>query len=51
MSLTCHHCQAANPGDAMFWKVKLDADKVPDPADIARAAHENVQIRITLARP
>ena len=23
-----------NPGDARFWKVRLDGDKVPDPADI-----------------
>lgn len=38
-----------NPGDAMFWKVKLDADKVPNQADINRAARENVQIRIQLA--
>lgn len=38
-----------NPGDAMFWKVKLSADKVPDPADIERVSHENAQILITLA--
>ena len=38
-----------NPGDARFWKVKLDADKVPDPDDIARVAPENVEMRIVLA--
>lgn len=38
-----------NPGDARFWKVRLDRDKVPDPADIERVSHENTQILITLA--
>jgi hypothetical protein len=38
-----------NPGDAMFWKVRLDRDKVPDPADIERVSHQNAQILITLA--
>ena len=38
-----------NPGDAMFWKVRMDKDKVPDAEDIARIAPNNVQILITLA--
>ena len=38
-----------NPGDAMFWKVRLDAAKVPNQEDVERVARENVQIRITLA--
>ena len=38
-----------NPGDARFWKVRMDAGKVPVRADVDRAARENVQIRITLA--
>jgi len=37
-----------NPGDARFFHVSLDEDRRPDPEDVARAAHENVQIRIEL---
>ena len=37
-----------NPGDARFYKVKLDRQRNPIPDDVARAARENVQIRIEL---
>jgi hypothetical protein len=37
-----------NPGDAMFWKIRLDKDKVPFPEDIERVAPANAQIRIQL---
>ena len=38
-----------NPGDARFWKVRMDGGKSPVRADVDRAARENVQIRITLS--
>ena len=38
-----------NPGDARFYRVKLDKDRQPIPQDIAQAAKDNVQIRIELA--
>ena len=38
-----------NPGDAMFWKIRVDKDKVPNAEDVARAAPNNVQILVTLA--
>jgi len=37
-----------NPGDARFYKVKLDRNRHPIPEDIAKAAKDNVQIRIEL---
>jgi hypothetical protein len=37
-----------NPGDARFYKVKLDRQRNPIPDDVARAARENVQIQIEL---
>ena len=37
-----------NPGDARFFHVKLDENRHPNPEDIAKAAHANVQIRIDL---
>ena len=37
-----------NPGDAFFFRVKLDNGE-PVAEDLDRAAHENVQIRIALA--
>ena len=37
-----------NPGDARFFKVKLDENRHPNPEDIAKAARDNVQIRIEL---
>ncbi len=37
-----------NPGDAFFFRVKV-RDGEPDAADVVRAAHENVQIRIALS--
>ena len=37
-----------NPGDAFFFRVKLDNGE-PVAEDVNRAAHENVQIRIALA--
>ncbi len=37
-----------NPGDARFFRVKLDENRHPDPGDIAKAAQDNVQIRIDL---
>jgi hypothetical protein len=37
-----------NPGDAFFFRVKV-RDGEPDAADVERAAHENVQIRILLS--
>jgi hypothetical protein len=37
-----------NPGDARFYRVKLDRDRRPYPEDIAKAARDNVQIRIEL---
>jgi hypothetical protein len=37
-----------NPGDAMFWKVRLDEHKVPNREDVDRAARENVQLLISL---
>jgi hypothetical protein len=39
-----------NPGDAFFFRVKLDKDREPLARDVDRAAHENVQIRIVLNR-
>jgi hypothetical protein len=36
-----------NPGDAKFFHVSLD-DRQPDPEDVARAARDNVQIRVNL---
>ncbi len=38
-----------NPGDARFYRVKLDKDRQPIPQDIAQAAKDNVQIRIDLS--
>jgi hypothetical protein len=38
-----------NPGDARFYKVKLDKDRRPIPQHIAQAAKDNVQIRIDLS--
>lgn len=38
-----------NPGDARFYRVKLDKDRRPIPQDIAQAAKDNVQIRIDLS--
>ena len=38
-----------NPGDAFFFRVKLDRNREPVAHDVERAAHENVQIRIALA--
>jgi hypothetical protein len=38
-----------NPGDARFYRVKLDKDRQPIPLDIAQAAKDNVQIRIDLS--
>jgi hypothetical protein len=38
-----------NPGDARFYRVKLDKDRQPIPQDIAQAAKDNVQIRIELS--
>ena len=37
-----------NPGDAFFFRVKVRGGE-PDAADLERAAHENVQIRIALS--
>jgi hypothetical protein len=37
-----------NPGDARFYRVKLDENRHPIPQDIAHAAKDNVQIRIDL---
>jgi hypothetical protein len=37
-----------NPGDAFFFRVKLDKNREPLAADVERASHENVQIRIAL---
>ena len=37
-----------NPGDAFFFRVKV-RDGEPAAADLERAAHENVQIRIALS--
>jgi hypothetical protein len=37
-----------NPGDAFFFRVKLDRNREPVAKDVERAAHENVQIRIAL---
>lgn len=37
-----------NPGDARFYRVKLDKDRHPIPEDIKKAARDNVQIRIEL---
>ena len=37
-----------NPGDAFFFRVKLDKNREPVAKDVERAAHENVQIRIAL---
>jgi hypothetical protein len=37
-----------NPGDARFYRVKLDRNRRPYPEDIAKAARDNVQIRIEL---
>jgi hypothetical protein len=36
-----------NPGDAFFFRVKV-RNGTPDPADVERAAGENVQIRVAL---
>jgi hypothetical protein len=38
-----------NPGDARYFDVKIGPDGEPDPADVARAAQRNVQVRIQLA--
>jgi hypothetical protein len=38
-----------NPGDARFWRVRMDGGKSPVRADVDRAARENVQIKITLS--
>lgn len=38
-----------NPGDAFFFRVKLDQNREPLARDVERSAHENVQIRISLA--
>ena len=38
-----------NPGDARFYRVKLDKDRQPIPQHIAQAAKDNVQIRIDLS--
>lgn len=40
-----------NPGDAFFYKVKLDKNRHPIPEHIARAAQDNVEIRIELDQP
>ena len=40
-----------NPGDAFFFRVKLDQNRRPNPDDIVKAARANVQIRIELERP
>lgn len=40
-----------NPGDAFFFRVKLDKNRHPKPEDIARAARDNVQIRIAVQSP
>lgn len=40
-----------NPGDAFFFRVKLDANREPVAQDVERAARDNVQIRIALAAP
>ena len=37
-----------NPGDARFFRVKLDENRHPNPEDVAKAARDNVQIRIEL---
>ena len=37
-----------NPGDARFFRVKLDENRHPNLEDIAKAAQDNVQIRIDL---
>jgi hypothetical protein len=37
-----------NPGDARFYRVKLDKNRHPIPEDIAKAARDNVEIRIEL---
>lgn len=37
-----------NPGDARFYRVKLDKNRHPYPEDIAMAAKDNVEIRIQL---
>ena len=37
-----------NPGDAKYFDVKIGPDGDPDPADVARAARRNVQVRIQL---
>jgi hypothetical protein len=39
-----------NPGDARFYRVKLDKNRHPVPQDIAQAAKDNVQIRIDLSQ-
>lgn len=40
-----------NPGDAFFYKVKLDGNRHPIPEHIAKAAKDNVQITIELDQP
>jgi hypothetical protein len=37
-----------NPGDARFWKVGLDGDKVPRREDVDRVAPDNAQVLIRL---
>jgi hypothetical protein len=37
-----------NPGDARFYRVRLDEKRHPKPEDISQAAKNNVQIRIDL---
>ena len=40
-----------NPGDAFFYKVKLDKDHHPIPEHVTKAAKDNVQITIELDQP
>jgi hypothetical protein len=40
-----------NPGDAFFYKVKLDEERHPIPEHVAKAARDNVQITIELDQP
>lgn len=40
-----------NPGDAFFFRVKLDANREPVGEHVERAARENVEIRIALGTP
>lgn len=40
-----------NPGDAFFYRVKLDENRHPIPETVAEAAKNNVQITIQLDEP